>query len=227
MKHFTRAAKAGVLLFFLLLTACNKPSAETPQETPVDPVLIFTQAAQTVAAQITQTAMAQPPTATPQPTATPIPPTPVATLAVATAAQGTTPGATPFPTVTPFNNAPPTQSGPLCDDAAFVADITIPDGTKMEPGEDFTKIWRIKNTGICTWDEGYGLVFAFGDPLDGPGWRIEKKKDFVAPGQTIDIGIPMTAHLAPGEYVGCWIMQNDRGANFGGVVCVDIVVVEK
>ncbi len=225
MKHYKRILQLGILLLLIVLTACNKPTAEETA-TPVDPVAIFTQAAQTVAAQVTQTAQAIPPTSTPQPTATSAPsatPTLAATLAIG-ATQNLL---TPLPTVTPFSmGAQPTQSGPLCDDAVFVADITVPDGTKMQPGEDFTKIWRIKNTGICTWDEGYRLVFAYGDPLDGPGWTIKKKKDFVPPGGTIDIGIPMTAHLAPGEYVGCWIMQNDRGVNFGGVVCVDIVVVE-
>ncbi len=34
-------------------------------------------------------------------------------------------------------------------------DVTIPDGAPVTPGQEFVKTWKIKNTGICTWDEGY------------------------------------------------------------------------
>ncbi len=227
MRPAKRILQTGLLLSLAFLTACG--GQKEPEPTPIDPIAIFTQAAQTVAAQMTQTAQAAAPTPMP-PTATPVPPT--ATLAsLATVAPFNTPALTPgvftpLPSPTLFNNPPPTQSGPLCDDAIYVADITIPDGTKLKPGEDFQKIWRIQNTGTCTWDDGYSLVFAFGDPLDGPPWKITKTKDFVAPGETKDIGIWMTAHLAPGEYSGCWRMKNDRDVLFGGIVCVDIVVAE-
>jgi len=50
--------------------------------------------------------------------------------------------------------------GPVsrCDAASFVRDVTVPDGTKMEPGDDFTKTWRLLNAGTCSWTTAYRLV---------------------------------------------------------------------
>jgi hypothetical protein len=226
-----------VLVLALALTSCN--IGATPQPT-VDVGAIYTAAAQTAIAdlsqQMTATALAASPT--PQPTATLPPPTATNTLAANTTPFATFPvgNFTPVGNITPggiftpiASVAPPaaTSTGPLCDNSAFVADITVPDGTVMQPGEDFEKIWRLKNTGTCTWDEGYQLAFAWGDPLDGVPFTIKKKSDFVLPGATADFGINMTAHLAPGEYSGCWRMKNDRGTFFGAVVCVSIKVVKK
>jgi len=226
-----------VLVLALALTSCN--IGATPQPT-VDVGAIYTAAAQTAIAdlsqQMTATALAASPT--PQPTATLPPPTATNTLAANTTPFATFPvgNFTPVGNVTPggiftpiASVAPPaaTSTGPLCDNSAFVADITVPDGTVMQPGEDFYKIWRLKNTGTCTWDEGYQLAFAWGDPLDGVPFTIQQRDDFVLPGATADFGINMTAHLAPGEYSGCWRMKNDRGTFFGAVVCVSIKVVKK
>ncbi|MGC8856710.1 MAG: NBR1-Ig-like domain-containing protein [Anaerolineae bacterium] len=229
---FRKSSWLGIaFVLALTLTACN--IGATPQPT-VDVGAIYTVAAQTALAdlsqQLTATALAASPT--PQPTATLPPPTATNTLAPNTTPFATFPvgNVTPGGIFTPIASvAPPagTATGSLCDNSAFVADITVPDGTVMKPGEDFYKIWRLKNTGICTWDEGYQLAFAWGDPLDGVPFNIKQKDDFVLPGATTDIGINMTAHLAPGEYSGCWRMKNDHGVFFGAVVCVNIKVVKK
>ena len=39
---------------------------------------------------------------------------------------------------------------------------TIPDGTKFTPGKYFTKIWVIRNTGVCAWNEDFLWVLAEG-----------------------------------------------------------------
>ncbi|PIU90073.1 MAG: hypothetical protein COS63_04110, partial [Anaerolineae bacterium CG06_land_8_20_14_3_00_57_67] len=49
-----------------------------------------------------------------------------------------------------------------CDWAQFVADITVPDGASFAPGAAFTKTWRLKNIGTCTWTTSYALVFVSG-----------------------------------------------------------------
>jgi hypothetical protein len=225
------------LMTILVLSACG-PS--TPEATPVDPSAIFTAAAETVAAQLTQTAMAFTPTSQPTATQPPVTDTP--------ATQGTPAGiptigspvagspTAGFPTVgiptaglpgiTSTPGAPP-PSGDVCDNSAFAGYSNFYGLTDMDPGEDFEKIWRVQNTGICTWDDGYYLAFAFGnEKLDGPGWKITKTTDFVAPGETKDIGMQMTAPLKPGEYNSCWQMVNDRGVAFGEVFCVYIRVVK-
>src|SRR5689334_8049481 len=38
-----------------------------------------------------------------------------------------------------------------CDAAAFLADVTYPDGSIISLNSTFVKIWRIKNVGTCTW----------------------------------------------------------------------------
>ncbi|HKC76469.1 MAG TPA: NBR1-Ig-like domain-containing protein, partial [Chloroflexota bacterium] len=51
------------------------------------------------------------------------------------------------------------------DNAAYVADATIPDGTILAPGQRFTKTWQIQNTGTSTWDSRYHWQFEAGAPL--------------------------------------------------------------
>ena len=50
--------------------------------------------------------------------------------------------------VQPTNTPPPTQAPTNTprpyDAAAFIADVTVPDGSKVSPGETFLKTWRIK-----------------------------------------------------------------------------------
>ena len=39
-----------------------------------------------------------------------------------------------------------------CSDwAQFVADVTVPDGARYDPNAAFTKTWRLRNIGTCTW----------------------------------------------------------------------------
>src|SRR5512143_599465 len=49
------------------------------------------------------------------------------------------------------------------DWAQFVADVTIPDGTRFAPSATFQKTWRLKNIGTATWTTAYSLVFDSGD----------------------------------------------------------------
>ena len=122
------ARLVSITLFLaLVLSACNLPS--TTQETEgADAVL--TAAAQTVEANLTQAAILNPPTVPVIPTSTTAPPT--VTLAA------------------PTNTKPVATATQNCDDADFVTDVTIPDGTTLSPNEDFTKTWRLKNAGTCS-----------------------------------------------------------------------------
>ncbi len=128
----------------------------------------------------------------------------------------TNPPASLPPTVTPV--APPTIT-PLppptwaCDRAQFVADVTVPDGTVFRPGQAFTKTWRLKNTGACTWTTSYALVFDSGDKMGGPD-RVNLPI-MVDTGQTVDVSLPLTAPGTAGSYRGYWRLQNADGVRFG------------
>jgi hypothetical protein len=197
---------------------------------------IQTQALQTVVAQFgqqqTQTAAAIPPTstATLTPLATATLGTPPTFGSVGVTTTAVTPGVgtpfafnTPATGFTPLASAVPTESVPACNDSAFVADITIPDGSEVHPGHNFTKVWEIKNTGTCTWDEGYALVYQ-GGVFDGYDIEIELRSQFVEPGETTKFEVNLTAPEKEGEATDCWKMRGDDGYYFGTYLCVTVIV---
>jgi hypothetical protein len=142
-------------------------------------------------------------------------------------AAGDTPTAGPTPVTLP-SAAPTSALGDACNNSAFEGDITIPDGTVIKPGQDFQKIWAIRNTGSCTWDEGYTLVYIGGSTPDLDPYNFEFKltKDFVPGGGAVNIAINLTAPCKPGKYEGHWRMRNDHGYFFGTLLSVYIEVKE-
>lgn len=108
------------------------------------------------------------------------------------------------------------------DNASFVADISIPDGTSMNGGQSFTKTWRIQNTGTTTWGSGYNLAFTGGDQMGAPS---SISVPSTSPGNTVDLSINMTSPSSSGDYTGTWRMQNPQGQKFGDPIWVTINVV--
>jgi putative lipoic acid-binding regulatory protein len=146
---------------------------------------------ETLVSQLTQVAQVTP---TPEDTATT--PEDTATAEPTTAA----------PTATPTESVP-------CNWAAYVRDVTIPDNTKMDPGTPFTKTWRIKNIGSCTWTTDYDFVFVSGNSMNA-STRIGLPVT-VAPGQTLDISVLMQAPNVDGFYAGYWMLVDASGNQFG------------
>ncbi len=100
-----------------------------------------------------------------------------------------------------------------CDWAQFVTDVTVPDGTRFEPGATFKKTWRLKNIGTCTWTTSYSLVFDTGEKMGAPASVSFPAS--VAPGQTVDLSVDMTAPASAGHYIGYWKFKNASGVLFG------------
>jgi hypothetical protein len=111
---------------------------------------------------------------------------------------------------------PPIPPSPTCDLGSFVADVTIPDGSTLQAGSAFTKTWRIKNAGSCTWTTSYALVYVFGDPF-GAATVINLPSSVapVAPGDTKDFSVNMVAPSVPGHYRSYWRFRNAAGTQFG------------
>ena len=100
-----------------------------------------------------------------------------------------------------------------CDWAQFIADVSVPDGTSFAPGAAFTKTWRLKNIGTCTWTTSYALVFVSGSLMGAPS--VVNLPSSVAPGGTIDLSVNMTAPAVNGRYRGYWQLRNASGVLFG------------
>lgn len=174
------------LILLLALSACNFPSSQ-------DAGSVQTAAAETVSAQLTLNAQLTP-SSTPTPTDTPTP----------------EPTNTPAATNTP---APTATAKSTCDAIIFVSDVTVPDGTEFTAGATFTKTWRLRNAGTCTWTVDYDVVFDTGAAMGGPA--AQALTGSVAPGQEVDISVELTAPAEPGTYRGNWKLRNASGVVFG------------
>ena len=124
------------------------------------------------------------------------------------------------PTETAGPEYPPVGPGtpyPACDAAAFIADVTIPDGTRVDAGQSFTKTWRVQNIGICSWTQAYNLTFSGGDSLNGQS-SISMPYE-VLPGGSVDLSVNLIAPSQIGSYSGQWLLRNAAGVTFGiGIV---------
>ena len=123
--------------------------------------------------------------------------------------------ATPTETNTPEADTPTPTNTPIpCNLGRFVTDVTIPDGTVFEPGENFTKTWRMKNTGTCAWTSGYDIVFSGGDAMDAPS-AVQITSGTVNPGQSVDVSVDLTAPASAGTYRGNWQLRDPSDVIFG------------
>lgn len=189
--NWIKKGPIAILITVLLLTSCNLPSEETAKATQT---ALF----ETVVAGITQTMAAKPTdTATMQPSLT-LPVIP--------------------PTANPINTiAPPPMSTVAvtpCNRATFVSDVTVPDGTVIAPGSSFKKTWRLQNSGTCTWTSGYTVVYVAGERMGAPESEVITTSS-VAPGQSVDVSVTLTAPAAVGSYTAYFRLRSADGVQFG------------
>jgi hypothetical protein len=95
----------------------------------------------------------------------------------------------------------------------FVQDLTVPDDTVFPPGAEFEAGWRLRNNGTCPWTEGYAVAFVGGDAM-GITTTVPLE-NAVAPGQTEDVSILLTAPTEPGTYRSNWQLSDATGTTFG------------
>jgi uncharacterized protein YkwD len=122
----------------------------------------------------------------------------------------TTPSPTPVDSATiPSPTTLPTQE--CINKAAFSEDITIPDGMLIHMGDKFTKTWRIRNAGTCTW-AGYELVYAGGEAMNGP---MSNSMPEVKPDDYANVSVELQAPQRGGGVTGYWHFQDAAGQTFG------------
>lgn len=111
-------------------------------------------------------------------------------------------------------------------DARFVQDVTIFDGTEFAPGTEFTKIWRLRNSGSCAWPKLTQLVHVGGDALGTTAAVcLPLPEEGLAPDAEAEVSVDLVAPAKPGRYVSHWRLVSPTGQKFGHRVWVLIQVV--
>jgi len=213
-----------IVLTALILTACGgdpgNGTANGGEE--VDQIsAIYTQAAQTLSAEIALTEAAKP-FASPTSLSSPTPVflasnTPLSALA----------SPSPFPTLPPLSSPTPfpTQSssgsvgGRPCHRAELMFESPN-DGWVLAPKESFVKEWRFANSGDCTWTDSYRIVLTDGTNFGNLGiYNLRDVSDMGADGTPngtrLIIRMSFQAPDTPGHYVGYYMLAEPDGTLFG------------
>ncbi|MFN2145984.1 MAG: NBR1-Ig-like domain-containing protein [Anaerolineales bacterium] len=195
-----------LILAILILSGCGNASEDNPSLTQTFEAALKTAVAETlqaelVAAETDAVPQNTEPPAEPEPSLEPTPtftqqaPTSVPTLQPAQPTTGSEP-----------TNTPQTP----CYRAELISE-TIPDGTIFPPGQMFTKIWVIRNTGVCEWTEKFS-------------WRLVEGEDFgikhdlklqrvIGPGDDLEVKLEMKTPLLEGNYKGTWQILTEEGGS--------------
>ncbi len=180
-----------ILLSAILLGACNLPTGNGNTDDAAATSIAAT--AEAVFTHAAETAIVSLPSATTAPEIT---------LTATNTLMPTIPPATATNTPIP------------CNRGSFVKDVTYPDGTEVNAGTAFTKTWRIKNNGSCTWNSSYVLLFDSGDQMGAPA-TSPITTGTVAPGATIDISVDLVAPSDPKSYQGNFKLRSSDNIVFG------------
>ena len=190
----------------LLIASCGGGEGNATATPTFSADDIQTIAVETFSAVLTQTALASPSD------------TPVPTL---TASATFAPFATSTDGALPFATATTSGGGNTCYRMTFVSDVSILDNTAMTPGQNFTKTWKVLNSGTCNWDAGFKFAFVGGEQMSGVNFTLPSA---VAANATLDVSVAMIAPTKTGTLRGNWRIQTAGGQFFGDEVYVQIVV---
>jgi hypothetical protein len=235
--------RLGLAALAFLLAACAPnatiPAGGTPPALTIEPglTLLPTETATatptdlppspTLAAATATAVIARAPTTIGETSATP-------TATTAATLPPVTPTTTPRPSQTPTTLpatatlSPTPTEGPCVNDAAFIEDVTVPDGAQFLPTQTFVKQWRVRNTGTCDWGPGYRLVLVGGEALTAPPGVTPQTEFALYParaGEEAIWEISMRAPDTPGTYLGRWEARDPQGVLFGALVYVTIEVI--
>jgi hypothetical protein len=188
----------ATLLLLLVLSACGGSATPSTETTISD---VYTAVAITLTAQANPVAATETwlPTSSPTPAVSP----------------------TQIPLSPTHQSVPTSLNISVCDNSAYISDVTIPDGTILAPGQTFVKTWMFQNTGSCAWSADYSLTFVSGNAMSGSTTTIDQS---VASGNQAKISVSLTAPDTAGTYTGYWRLTNKQGIAFGISVYVQIVV---
>lgn len=116
---------------------------------------------------------------------------------------------------------PPTPRPPRRLGLSFLEDVTIPDDTRLQSGEQFTKKWRVKNSGNVSWTRDLRLAHVGGEAMTRLTKRIMPE---TASGAEATITVHFQAPLQPGVYFSDWRLMDEDGAFHGDILFTRIIV---
>lgn len=229
-KHFKKLLI--MLLLAALLVSCGGEAPVPTEEVEA----LMTSVVSTMVASFfeTQTALVTPVTSTSISTETPFATvtqfpssTPFAlstsTFIYFTATLGSlTPGS---PTVTGTLPTATVNPGALavgCNNLGFIRDVTIPAGTVIQPNKNFTKTWKVQNTGTCNWMYQYSFMLLSGDSYGED--KVIKIQKLVTVNDWTELSVSMTAPKKPGTYTSYWRLADLNQTMFGATLAVSFVV---
>ena len=107
--------------------------------------------------------------------------------------------------------------------ADFLYDVTIPDGTRVQPETRLMKTWRIRNAGTAKWTDSTKLKVVY-DCIPTPKKEVTVPR--LKPGCEGEITVELVAPQKPGRYQSHWKMF-DHDHTFGHRVWCEIIVEPK
>ncbi len=111
---------------------------------------------------------------------------------------------------------------PVCsNDLVFLDDLTIPDGTVVEPGQRLDKRWKVQNNGTCNWDDRYRVKLIAGPNLGVP---VQQALYPALSGTEIVIRMIFIAPEDPGNYRSAWQAFDPQDNPFGHPFFIDFQV---
>jgi hypothetical protein len=166
-----------------------------------------------------------------EPTATatqePVTITQAAATNTPTTTATTTPTTTPSPTATrPATSGGQTGGQPTCSyNMAYVADMSLPDGTQVFTGTSIVKTWRVRNSGTCAWTNGFTFRQVDGDAMSATTINTPS----VGVGATVDIAVTLNVGTNIGAYTPLeranFRMYDNQGRAFGDTLYAELAIV--
>lgn len=120
------------------------------------------------------------------------------------------------PTITP------TSTPEVCtNNLTYLQDLTVPDGTVVQPGSSVEKKWLVTNSGTCDWDSSYRLKWISGDALGAP---TDQALYPARAGTQVTLRIVFTAPSTAGTYQSTWQAFAPDGTAFGDSFYIQFLV---
>lgn len=91
----------------------------------------------------------------------------------------------------------------------------------MVVNQEFTKTWRVQNTGSCAWTTSFKLAFSYGEAMGGQSVGLT---DTVQVGHQVDLSVKLKVPNKTGKLTGVWVLLDGSGEHFGALLTVVINV---